>query len=38
MFKSILNLKLHENTKVLVNRKVWAAVLIWGRGSWSNKG
>ncbi len=32
MFKSILNLKLHENTKVLVNRKVWACSIDLGEG------
>ncbi len=42
MFKSILNLlclkKLHENTKVLVNRKVWACSIdSERRGSWSKK-
>ncbi len=42
MFKSILNLlclkKLPENTKVLVNRKVWACSIdLERRGSWSKK-
>ncbi len=42
MFKSILNLlclkKIPENTKVLVNRKVWACSIdLERRGSWSKK-
>ncbi len=42
MFKSILNLfclkRLHENTKVLENRKVWACSIdLERRGSWSKK-